>query len=299
MPTQREHLVELRAMLAQRPPTRGTFAERRARWEEVYTGWCSVLPGTRAEPVDIPGLTAEWVTTPATRTDDDAVILYIHGGGFTAGTAVAYRGLSSRYSTASGCRVMAIDYRFAPEQPYPAALDDCVAAYRWLARRTPPQRIALAGDSAGGNLVVALLLRLRDAGDPLPAACVAVSPIYDMALTGESVTARAHRDPAILPSSLRACSAAYVGNADRRDPYASPLYADLAGLPPLLLQCGSEEMLRDDSARLAAKAKAAGVDTTFEEWPDMIHVWHLYATTVPEAREGIERLGAFVRRHCG
>lgn len=289
---------EVRARLKATPPTAGSFQERRDRWEALFTALCPTPDGTVVEPLPAP-LQGEWVRGPGVPVDAANVLIYIHGGGFTAGTAVAYRGLSSRYSTASGCRVMAIDYRFAPEQPYPAALDDCVAAYRWLARRTPPQRIALAGDSAGGNLVVALLLRLRDAGDPLPAACAAVSPIYDMALTGESVTARADRDPAILPSSLRACSAAYIGDADRKTPCASPLYADLHGLPPLLLQCGSEEMLRDDSARLAAKAKAAGVDTTFEEWPDMIHVWHLYATTVPEAREGIERLGAFVRRHCG
>ena len=299
MPTQREHLVELRAMLAQRPPTAGTFAERRARWEQVYTGWCPVLPGTTAEPVDVAGLRAEWVTLPDTPAGDDAVILYIHGGGFTAGTVVAYRGLSSRYSNAARARVLAFHYRHAPEAPFPAALEDCVRAYLWLTldHGTPPHRIGLVGDSAGGNLVIATLLQLRDIGEPLPAAAVCVSAIFDHAHMGESVTARAVRDPMILPSSLKACSAAYLGGADPRTPLASPLYADLSGLPPLLLEMGSEEMLRDDSVRLAAKAKAAGVDVTLEEWPEMIHVWHLFSDRLEDGRKAIAGVGEFLRRH--
>jgi len=299
MPGQREQLAELRAMLAQRPPTAGTFAERRARWEEVYTGWCPPLPGTIAEPVEVAGLRAEWVAMPDTPARDDAVALYIHGGGFTAGTVVAYRGLASRYSAAARARVLAFDYRHAPEQPFPAALDDCVRAYLWLTldHGTPARRIGLVGDSAGGNLVIATLLRLREIGEPLPAAAVCVSPVFDLALTGESVTARASRDPMILPSSLRACSAAYLGGADAKTPLASPLYADLHGLPPLLIEMGSEEMLRDDSVRLAAKARAAGVDVTLEEWPEMIHVWHLFADRLDDARKAIAGVGAFLRRH--
>ena len=299
MPTQHEHLTALRAMLAQRPPTAGSFADRRARWEEIYTGWCPPLDGTRVEPFIVEGLRAEWVITPAARTDDDAVILYIHGGGFTAGTVVAYRGLSSRYSDASQARVLAFDYRHAPENPFPAALDDCVTVYRWLTRDhgTPPTRIGLIGDSAGGNLVIATMLRLRDAGDPLPAAAVCVSAVFDQAHTGDSVTTRAARDPMILPSSLKACSAAYLGGADAHDPLASPLYAELHGLPPLLIEMGSEEMLRDDSVRLAAKAKAAGVDVTLEEWDQMIHVWHLFSDRLEDGRKAIAAAGAFLRRH--
>lgn len=298
MPTQREYMAELRAMLAQRPPTAGSFADRRARWEEVYTGWCPVLAGARAEPLAIDGLRAEWVTTPAVR-GDDAVVLYIHGGGFTAGTVAAYRGLSSRYSDAAQAQVLAFDYRHAPENPFPAALDDCVKVYRWLVheRGTPPQRIGLIGDSAGGNLVIATMLKLRELGEPLPAAAVCVSAIFDQAHTGESVTARAARDPMILPSSLKACSAAYLGNADARNPLASPLYADLHSLPPLLIEMGSEEMLRDDSVRLAAKAKAAGVDVTLEEWDEMIHVWHLFSDRLEDGGKAIAGAGAFLRRH--
>jgi acetyl esterase/lipase len=225
------------------------------------------------------------------------VVLYIHGGGFTAGSAAAYRGLSSRFSAACGCRVLAIDYRLAPEDPFPAALEDCHAAYRWLARDS--KSIICIGDSAGGNLVAALLLKLRDGGGPLPAAAVCISSVFDLALTGESVTGRAARDPVILAESLRLCSSAYLGKADSRTPLASPLYADLAGLPPLLIQVGSEEMLRDDSLRFACKAADAGVEVSFEEWPGMIHVWHLFADRLAEGRAAIARVGEFVRaRAC-
>jgi acetyl esterase/lipase len=291
-------IQEIRAMLAANPPTAGSFADRRARWEAVYNKICPVPQGTGHDPLPA-GLAGEWVWGPDTARDVPNVLFYIHGGGFTAGTAVAYRGLSSRLSSASGCRVMAVDYRHAPEQPFPAALDDCVAAYRWLVREggVVPRHVALSGDSAGGNLVVAMLVKLRDDGDPLPACGVSMSGVFDLALTGESVTARAARDPCILPSSLRNCSAAYLGGADPKSPLASPLYADLHGLPPLLIQCESEEMLRDDSVRLVARLKAAGVDATLEEWPDMIHVFHLFADRLPEARQGIDRVAAFVNRH--
>ena len=144
-----------------------------------------------------------------------------------------------------------------------------------------------------------MLLALRNGGDPLPAAGVCMSAIFDLALTGDSVTSRAARDPMILASSLQKCSTAYRGNADPRNPLMSPLYGDLKGLPPLLLQCGSEEMLRDDSVRLAAKAKAAGVDVTFEEWDEMVHVWHLFADRLSDGRKALAHVGAFVRKHIG
>jgi monoterpene epsilon-lactone hydrolase len=297
MPTQNEQLADIRAELAKRPPTQGTFVDRRARWEPLYQKICPTIPGTVAEPVDIPGVRAEWVTTAQLRPRDDAVILYIHGGGFTAGTVGAYRGLASRYSAAAQARVLSFDYRHAPEQPFPAALDDSVAVYRWLLDQTPPHRIGLVGDSAGGNLVVATMLQIRDSGDRLPAAAVCVSPVFDLALTGESVKSRVSRDPMILPESLRLCSAAYLGGKDSRTPLASPLYADLHGLPPMLIEMGSEEMLRDDSVRLAEKAKQAGVDVSLEEWVDMIHVWHLFADRLEDGRAAIAGVGAFLRKH--
>lgn len=297
--TRNEQLMEIRAELAKRPPTRGTFAERRARWEPLYTKICPAIAGTATEAVTVHGLRAEWLTTPAVAAGDDAVILYIHGGGFTAGTVVAYRGLASRYSAASQARVLSFDYRLAPEEPFPAALDDAASIYRWLVttNNTPPHRIGLVGDSAGGNLVLATMLRLRDAGEPLPAAAVCVSPVFDLALTGASVQSRALRDPMILPESLRLCAAAYLGGSDPRNPLASPLYADLRGLPPMLIEMGSEEMLRDDSVRVAEEAAHAGVEVILEEWPDMIHVWHLFADRLEDARKAIAGVGAFLRKH--
>ena len=293
-------MAAIRAMLAQAPPTAGSFEERRARWEPTFAHMCPTPAGTSTETLEAPRARGEWVHGPEVSPGSKRVILYLHGGGFTAGTAVAYRGLSSRLSSAANCPVLAVDYRFAPEEPFPAALDDCVAAYRWLVGEggARPRRIALVGDSAGGNLVVAMLLQLRDAGDTLPAAAVCLSPIFDLALTGDSVTTRADRDPVILPTSLRRCADAYCGDADPRNPLMSPLYADLAGLPPLLLHVGSEEMLRDDSVRLAERATAVGVPVSLEEWPGMIHVWHLFADRLAEGRKAIERVGAFVREHA-
>jgi epsilon-lactone hydrolase len=294
-------IAEIRKALAEQPPTAGSFEDRRARWEPLFRKICPVPPGTLATPLARGEPRGEWVTAAAVSASEPQVLFYIHGGGFTAGSAASYRGLSSHLSAATRCRVLAVDYRWAPEEPFPAALDDCVAAYRWLIGTSgvPARDVVLAGDSAGGNLVVAMLLALRDAGDPLPAAGVCISPVFDLALTGDSVTSRAARDPMILSSSLQKCSAAYRGDADPRDPLMSPLYGELSRLPPLLLQCGSEEMLRDDSARLAAKAKAAGVDVTFEEWDEMIHVWHLFADRLTDGRKALARVGEFVRAHIG
>ena len=296
-----QEIIEIRKALAQSPPTAGSFEERRARWEPLFHKICPVPPGTGTAPIAAGGPRGEWVTAAGVSITEPRILFYIHGGGFTAGSASAYRGLSSHLSAATGCRVLAADYRWAPEEPFPAALDDCVAAYRWLvtAGGTSPRNVVLAGDSAGGNLVVGLLLALKQTGDELPAAGVCLSAIFDLALTGDSVTTRAARDPMILASSLQKCSAAYRGNADPRDPLMSPLYGDLTGLPPLLLQCGSEEMLRDDSSRLTAKAKAAGVDVTFEEWDEMVHVWHLFADRLSDGRKALARVGEFVRAHIG
>jgi epsilon-lactone hydrolase len=292
-------IAEIRKALAQNPPTAGSFEERRARWKPLFHKICPVPAGTATASIAVGGPRGEWVTAAGVSTNEPRILFYIHGGGFTAGTAAAYRGLSSRLSATTGCRVLAVDYRWAPEEPFPAALEDCVAGYRWLitAGGAAPRNVVLAGDSAGGNLVVATLLALKQDGDELPAAGVCVSPIFDLALTGDSVTSRAERDPMILASSLQKCSAAYCGNSDPRNPLMSPLYGNLAGLPPLLLQCGSEEMLRDDSVRLAAKASAVGVDVTFEEWDEMVHFWHLFADRLADGRKALARVGEFVRAH--
>ncbi len=292
-------IAEIRKTIAQSPPTAGSFEDRRARWEPLFHKICPIPADTAIASIAAGGPRGEWVTAAEVSATEPNVLFYVHGGGFTAGSAAAYRGLSSHLSAATRCRVLAVDYRWAPEEPFPAALDDCVAAYRWLvsAGSAAPRKVVLVGDSAGGNLVAAMLLALKQSGDVLPAAGVCLSPIFDLALTGDSVISRAERDPMILPSSLQKCSTAYRGNSDPLNPLMSPLYGDLSGLPPLLLQCGSEEMLRDDSVRLAAKAKAAGVDVTFEEWDDMVHVWHLFADRLADGRKALARVGEFVRAH--
>jgi epsilon-lactone hydrolase len=294
-------IAQIRKTIAQSPPTAGSFEDRRTRWEPLFHKICPIPAGTATTSIAAGGPRGEWVTAAEVSTTEPNVLFYIHGGGFTAGSAAAYRGLSSHLSAATGYQVLAVDYRWAPEEPFPAALDDCVAAYRWLvsAGRAVPRRVVLVGDSAGGNLVAAMLLALKQGGDVLPAAGVCLSPIFDLALTGDSVVTRAERDPMILPSSLQKCSAAYRGNSDPLNPLMSPLYGDLSGLPPLLLQCGSEEMLRDDSVRLSAKAKASGVDVTFEEWDEMVHVWHLFADRLADGRKALARIGEFVRAHIG
>lgn len=294
-------MAEIRKTIAQSPPTAGSFEDRRARWEPLFHKICPIPADTAVASIAAGGPRGEWVTAAGVSGTEPRILFYIHGGGFTAGSAAAYRGLSSHLSATTGCRVLAVDYRWAPEEPFPAALDDCVAGYRWLvtAGGAAPRTVVLVGDSAGGNLVAAMLLALKQGSDALPAAGVCLSPIFDLALTGDSVITRAERDPMILASSLQKCSTAYRGNSDPRNPLMSPLYGDLSGLPPLLLQCGSEEMLRDDSVRLAAKAKAAGVDVTFEEWDEMVHVWHLFADRLADGRKALARVGEFVRAHIG
>jgi epsilon-lactone hydrolase len=294
-----EGIKEVRAMLARARPTAGSFAERRARWTETFQNYCPVLAGTAVEPWHSGAVGGEWVTASAANPARDRALLHFHGGGYTAGSAAAYRGLSAHLSAACARPVVTVDYRLAPEHPFPAALEDCVAAYRWLVRDVgvAPRRIVLAGDSAGGNFMIAGMVILRDAGEALPAAAVGLSAQFDMTLSGESVAARAHRDPMISPDSIQKCAAAYIGAADPRNPLVSPLFADLRGLPPLLLQVGSEEMLRDDNARLAVKAQAAGLDATFEEWPEMFHVWHLFADRLEDGRKALARIGGFVAQH--
>ena len=189
------------------------------------------------------------------------------------------------------------DYRLAAEHPFPAALDDAVTVYRWLAKRINPKRIAVVGDSAGGGLAFGTLYRLRDEGLPLPAAAVAISPWTDLALTGPSLQSNAAADPMMDVTRLPAFADCYLAGADARHPYASPLYGDPAGLPPTLIQVGSDEILRDDSLRMAERLKAAGCHAELEIWPRMPHAWHLYARILPEGRQAIARAGRFVQ-HC-
>jgi epsilon-lactone hydrolase len=196
--------------------------------------------------------------------------------------------------------VLALDYRLAPEHPHPAPVIDAVAGYRWLLEQgVAPEHVVIAGDSAGGGLTVATLLRARDEGFPMPAAAVPISPMVDLQATGESMVTRADADPMIDRAMALEIVQLFLGDGDRRDPHAAPLHGDLTGLPPLLIQVGDAEVLLDDSVRLADTARAAGVDVTLEVWPEMVHVFQASAGFVPEADAAIARIAEFCRAKLG
>ena len=251
------------------------------------------------EGVNAGGVAAEWISTEGTTggTADDRVMLYLHGGGYVVGSMRAYRGFLSRVSRATGARVLGLEYRLAPEFPFPAAVDDSVAAYRWLlSQGIDPSRIVIGGDSCGGGLTIATLVALRYLGEPIPAAGVCISPWVDLEGTGESMTSKAEVDPIVQKEMLEFMAHLYMGDRDRRTPLAAPLYADLRGLPPLLILVGTAETLLDDSTRLADRAKASGVTVELDIWEDMIHVWPIFAPVLPEGQQAIERIGEFVRQ---
>ena len=229
-------------------------------------------------------------------TDGEGALLYFHGGGYIAGSAEGYRGLPAMLGEAMQLPAYSVDYRLAPEARFPAAVEDAAAAYRALVESgIPPARIVLAGDSAGGGLALAALVSLRDQGVVLPAAALLLSPWVDLACQGESFITKANEDPSLTPTGLQAAAGHYLGTADPRSPLASPLYASLAGLPPLLIQVGSAEILLDDAVRLAGRAGAAGTAVQLQIWPGMIHVWQSFAFMLPEGREAISAAALFVR----
>ena len=249
--------------------------------------------GTRTEALDAGGVSAVRITVPQAR--ENTCVLHFHGGGYVIGSAALYRDFTWRIGAAARSSVLYFDYRLAPEHPFPAALNDAMTVYRWVAKRIDPKRLAFIGDSAGGGLALGTLYRLRDEGLPLPAAAVAISPWTDLALTGPSLQSNAAADPMMEVTHLPATADRYLAGANARHPYASPLYGDASGLPPILLQVGSDEILRDDAVRMAERLKAAGCDAEIEVWPRMPHAWHLYARILPEGREAIARAGQFVR----
>lgn len=247
------------------------------------------------EPARADGVPAEWISTPGAKKDQ--VVLYLHGGGYVAGSIASHREMLTRLARETGRYVLALDYRLAPENPFPAALEDAVGAYRWLAadQQIDPTNITIAGDSAGGGLTLATLLKLKEDGDPMPRAAVCLSPWTDLAMTGESITTRAAEDPFIVAEGAGKIVPFYTNGDDSQNPLISPLYGDPAGLPPLLIHVGTRECLLDDSVRFADKAKAAGVPVTLEVWEDLIHVFHLFAPMAPEGREGIRKIAAFLK----
>lgn len=223
------------------------------------------------------------------------VIYYLHGGGYVSGSATGYRPITATLARLLKARSFALDYRLAPEFRFPAALEDAVAGYRWLVSTgIEPREISIVGDSAGGGLVLALVMKLRDLGEPLPASAVSLSPWTDMAGTGESIRANAKRDPFFVPEDVERYAQLYLGEQSRQTPFASPLYGDFTGLPPLLIQAGENEMLLDDARGVHAQALAAGVPSELQIFKGVPHVWHLMTPLVPEARVALRQVAEFI-----
>lgn len=244
------------------------------------------------------GVPGEWLIPAGA--GNERVILYLHGGAYNAGSTRSHRALAANIAYAARARALVIDYRLAPEHPYPAALVDAFSAYRWLLEKgIRSEQIAVVGDSAGGGLTIALLVALRERRVLMPAAAVVLSPWTDLSLNGESWQENAQVDYLIHGPKLKEAVRLYLKDASPQMPLASPIYANLQGLPPLFIQVGSEEVLLSDSQRLAENARLSGVDVTLEVWEGMQHVWHFAASFLPEARQAIERIGEFIRQRSG
>jgi acetyl esterase/lipase len=282
-------LLRLRMRLRKRD---APMSERRARLDRLG-GAISGADGIDVDGEEVGGLYAEWLVPPDAAADE--VILYLHGGAYTAGSCASHRNAVSHIARAAGIRVFMPEYRLAPEHPFPAALEDGLAAYRWLLDRGKPARkVILAGDSAGGGLALAVMVAARDEGLPLPGAAALISAWTDLAATGDSLKSRNNKDPWFDADEIGPMARNYHQDTDPRHPLVSPLYASLEGLPPLMLQVGDHEILLDDSTRLAEKAREAGVDVTLRVWPGMWHVWHFFVGRMPEAKQAILEMAAFL-----
>ena len=268
----------------------GPIAEQRARQER--TSRFNRSPAdVRYREVSINDVAGEWIEAPVA---GSGIILYLHGGAYALGSINVHREWIARLASATRTRALAINYRLAPEHPFPAALEDTLSTYHWLLDQgTDPAQIFIAGDSAGGGLALATLLSLRDASDPLPAGAICISPWTDLALSGVSIQSKANLDPILDPDSLRMYAAYYAGDRDLTSPLLSPLYADLTGLPPLLIQVGSDEILLDDARSLAGRALEAGVNVTLEVCDEMFHVFQLFSF-LPETKMAVAQIAEFV-----
>lgn len=266
--------------------------ERMDRLAEYF----AVPDGTEVEQSWVGDVSGEWVR--AKHVHPEKVLLYLHGGGYVIGSPKSHRHLIAALSEASGMSVFAPDYRLAPEHPFPAAVEDAVAVYKGLLDPgIDPSRIAIAGDSAGGGLTFATLLAARDKGLPMPACAVGISPWSDLSQGGEAYRTRLARDPLITKDGLDSMSAAYLNGKDLRTPLASPAFANFKGLPPILIQVGTEEALYSDAEAVKARAEEAGVEVSFESWAGMMHVWHVFYPMLSEGRDAIARIGAYLKAH--
>ena len=289
-----DDIKKVREMIAGLPPRTGmSIPERRATmdaWDKAYPVSDDVTV-VSAKVAEVP---VEWITAP--NASEDAVLLFLHGGGYVIGSPDSHRHLVANLSEETGLQGLLVDYRLAPEDPFPAAVEDAISVYAaLLTHGFEAEEIVVAGDSAGGGLVVAMMLAIRDANLPLPAAGICLSPWNDLTGTAKSLETNASVDPTVTKESLDFFAGEYLGEEDAQNPYASPLFGDFTGLPPLLIQVGSVEVLLDDAVVLAERAKEAGVSVTLEVWDEMIHVWHRYYPVLQEAREANARIGEYVR----
>lgn len=289
-----DDIKKVREMIAGLPPRTGmSIPERRATmdaWDKAYPVADDVTVAS-AKVAEVP---VEWITAP--NASEDAVLLFLHGGGYVIGSPDSHRHLVANLSEETGLQGLLVDYRLAPEDPFPAAVEDAISVYAaLLTHGFEAEEIVVAGDSAGGGLVVAMMLAIRDANLPLPAAGICLSPWNDLTGTAKSLETNASVDPTVTKESLDFFAGEYLGEEDAQNPYASPLFGDFTGLPPLLIQVGSVEVLLDDAVVLAERAKEAGVSVTLEVWDEMIHVWHRYYPVLQEAREANARIGEYVR----
>ncbi|MCU0497700.1 MAG: alpha/beta hydrolase [Anaerolineae bacterium] len=251
--------------------------------------------GIQIEPIQVGHVPVDWIDMPAS--EPDRVVLYLPGGGYCVRATHVHHGIAARFAQAIGGRALFTHYRLAPENPYPDGLVDAMAIYRWLLSvGVSPQQILIAGDSAGGGLAAALLIALRDAGDPMPAAAVLLSPWLDLTLSGDSIDHNAESEVLVTADLLQRYADAYAGEYDLREPLLSPLFADLKGLPPILIQVTDTEILLSDSEQFAHRAQAAGVPVKLEVWPGLLHAWHFFPY-FPETRQAMQAIGVFARQH--
>jgi epsilon-lactone hydrolase len=285
--------IEVIRQILKSQPRPIDLVERRKRLDALAERY-DVAPDVEVRPIEADGVPAEWTITPGA--DPNRVLMFLHGGGYISGSIDSHRHMVAEAGRQARARTFAVGYRLAPEHPFPAALDDAVAAYRYLlSSGIAPGCIALAGESAGGGLAVATAMSLRDSGVELPACLWCSSPWVDLENSGASMINKASIDPLIQQPYLQELATLYLNGADPRLPLVSPLHADLRGLPPMLIQVGSAETLLDDAIRLAGVAGAADVNVTLQVWPDMIHAWHLFYQQLAAGRRALAAVGTFVR----
>jgi monoterpene epsilon-lactone hydrolase len=282
----------IRALLSSKPRPVG-WSERRKRLDAVGSVW-PVASDVKLTAVDINGIPGEWSIVPGS--DPSRVLMFFHGGGYCSGSIVSHRRLVTEAGRAAGVRTLAIGYRLAPEHPFPAAYDDALTAWRFLEKQNiPAARIAIGGDSAGAGLTISLIGRLRDAREELPACAWLISPWTDLTMSGSTLSSKETVDPLIHAEYLNELADAYLpAGMDRKDPRVSPLYADLRGFPPILIQVGSAETLLDDATRFAEVAGADDVRVTLEIWPHMIHAWPVWNAHLEPGRRALANAGAFI-----